>query len=199
MLKTTYEGEELIHRHLWDIVEAEANLALERETGWFNPSLVAMVFAFHTVEAYLNFVGERLAPQIWQDERSYFRKEPYRGWEGKLRKVLELVGLHWSPEERPLKTVLGLRDLRDTIAHGKSEKLKGEILHSQNTESPFPISRLTSLIIPKEKLTRILPDVEQFLNQIHTRAVQSVKDDLWFGTEALRGPRTYSARSTSAL
>jgi hypothetical protein len=64
MLKTTYEGKELIHRRLWDIVEAEAKLATEKEQGWADPTLVAMVFAFHTVEAYLNYVGETLAPEV---------------------------------------------------------------------------------------------------------------------------------------
>ncbi len=199
MLKTTFEGEELIHRHLWDIVEGEAKLASEREREWFSPSLVAMVFASHTVEAYLNFVGERLAPEIWKDERNYFRQEPYRGWDGKLRKVTELVGLPWSSEDRPLKTILELKDLRDLIAHGKPEKLEDEIVHAQGTESPFPVSTLCSLVTPKEKLTIILPDVEQFLNQIHTLAAPKVKDDPWFGKEALRGPLTYSARSTTLM
>ena len=87
MLKTTYEGKELIHRRLWEIVEAEATLATELDEGWRNPTLVAMVFAFHTVEAYLNYIGELLAPDIWKDERNFFRREPYRGWDGKLDEV----------------------------------------------------------------------------------------------------------------
>jgi hypothetical protein len=53
VLKTKYEGRELIHRHLWEVVETEARLAMEKEQGWSNHTLVAMVFAFHTVEAYL--------------------------------------------------------------------------------------------------------------------------------------------------
>lgn len=203
MLKTTYEGKELIHRRLWDIVEEEAKLASEREREWFNPSLVAMVFASHTVEAYLNFVGELLAPEIWKDERNYFRNEPYRSWDGKLRKVMELVGLPWSPEDRPLKTILELKDLRDLIAHGRPEKLEGEILHADDTESPFPASTLVSLVTPKEKLTMILPDVEQFLNQIHTRAAPKVEDESWVVGEALRealgGPPAYSAGSTTLI
>jgi len=79
-----------------------------------------MVFGFLTVEAYLNFVGERLAPGIWQDERNYFRREPFRGWDGKLRKVMELVEMPWPATiTRPLKTILELRELRDRIAHPK--------------------------------------------------------------------------------
>ena len=203
MLKTTYEGEELIHRRLWAIVKEEAKLASEREREWFNPSLVAMVFASHTVEAYLNFVGERLAPEIWKDERNYFRKEHHRGWDGKLRKVMELVGLPWSPEDRPLKTILKLKELRDLIAHGKPEKLEGEIVHADDTESPFPVSTLNSLVTPKEKLTMILHDVEQFIEQIHTLAAPKVKDKSCVGREALRealgGPPTYSASSTTLM
>jgi hypothetical protein len=93
MLKTISEGETLPHRELWEIVEEQATLAREREQEWSKPALIAMVFGFHTVEAYLNYLGECLAPAIWQDERNYFRREPYRGLDGKLRKVMELVGL----------------------------------------------------------------------------------------------------------
>jgi len=68
-----YEGVEYTHRVLWKVVQDQARLAAEREREWFNPSLVAMVFAFHTVEAYVNFAGEQLAPAIWADEQNNFR------------------------------------------------------------------------------------------------------------------------------
>jgi hypothetical protein len=169
-----------------------------RERGWFNPSLVAMVFAFHTVEAHLNYVGEKLAPDLWKDERNFFRKEPYRGFDGKLRKVMELVGLAWpEPVERPLKTILELKNLRDRIAHGKSEKLTGEVLHENEADSTSPISTLRSLVTPKEKLAPVLPDVEDFLNHIQTLAAPMVKGDVWFRSEALRGPKTYSVGATN--
>lgn len=195
-LKTSYEGRELLHRHLWEIVEEQAGIAAEREREWFRPTLVAMVFAFHTVEAYLNYVGEKLAPDIWADERNYFRKESYRGWEGKLRKVLELVGIAWTPDERPLKTTLELRDLRDLIAHGKSERLQGELLHDSIDENLMPISTIRGMATPKDKLPTMLPDVKQFVNEIHRIAATKIEHDIWFGSEALRGPKSYSARST---
>ena len=156
-----------------------------------------MVFASHTIEAYLNFVGERLAPAIWQDERNYFRKEPYRGLDGKLRKVMELVGLSWpEPVERPFTTILELKDLRDLIAHAKPEKFAGEIVHAEDTPAPFHVSMMRSMFTPKEKLTRAVYDVEQFLNQIHRLAEPQVKD-VWFGKEAVRGPKEYNLNTTS--
>lgn len=129
MLRTTFDGEEISHRVLWGVVKEQVKEGLERKQGWFNPSVVARVFAYHTVEAYLNYVGERIAPEIWQDERNYFRKEPYRGALGKMRKVMDLVGILWTPDDRPLKTVLELKQIRDLIAHGKPEKLRGEVMH----------------------------------------------------------------------
>jgi hypothetical protein len=67
LLKTTSEGEILPHRFLWEIVEEQAALAKRLEREWSKPALVGMVFAFHTVEAYINYLGERLGPEIWQD------------------------------------------------------------------------------------------------------------------------------------
>lgn len=194
-LKTKFDGEVFTHRLLWEIVEGEAKLASKKKRGWFNHSLVAMVFAFHTVEAYLNFVGERFAPEEWKDERNFFRKKPYRGWDGKLRYVMDLVELRLSRETPPLKTIFDLQMLRDLIAHGKPEKLKGEV---EGTGPLFPVSTLRSLVTQKQKLELILSDVEQLLDQIHGRARNKIKeDDPWFGAKALRGPSAYNVGSTT--
>jgi hypothetical protein len=149
VLRTTSEGATVPHRFLWGIVEGQAKLVAERESEWSGPALVAMVFGFHTVEAYLNFVGERLAPDVWQDERNYFRKMPYRGWDGKLRKVMELVGMPWpEPIGRPIKTILELRELRDLTAHSKPEKISVDIVHSEGTSPIFPVSSFISKFPP---------------------------------------------------
>lgn len=199
LLKTTSEGQTFPHRLLWEIAEEQAKLATEREREWSKPALVAMVFGFHTVEAYLNFVGEHLASEVWRDEQNYFRKMPYRGWEGKLRKVMELVGMPW-PEliERPLKTILELRELRDLTAHSKPEKLSGDIIHAEGTEPPFPESTFRSKFTPKVKFTTAIHDVEEFINHLHRLAAPKV-NDIWFGSEALRGPHEHSAGTTTLV
>lgn len=196
MLKTTFQGAEIIHRILWKIVEREAEDANNTSEGWFYPALVAMVFAFHTVEAYLNYVGERLDPSIWTEEREYFRNEPYRGSEGKIRKVLELVGLTWSPQVGPLKTVLELKKLRDLIAHGKSEKISGTAIHSDDTVAATPESTLRQMIMPKERLNIVISDVTLFIHEIHQLAAPKVKDH-WFGEDALHGTSQFTSYETT--
>jgi hypothetical protein len=101
-LETTYEGEDLPHRLMWAIVAEQAECA-KQERDWGKPSLIAMVFAFHAMEAYLNYVGPRLAPELWENERESFRG---CGFKGKLREVMERAGLDWQPGKPPIQTVL---------------------------------------------------------------------------------------------
>lgn len=197
-LITTYDGKELLHRRLWQIVEEQAQIAQERERGWSRNTLVALVFAFHTIEAYLNYVGEKLAPEIWEDERNFFHKEPYRGWEGKFRKVLELVDLPWKPNDPPLRPILELKKLRDLIAHGRSERMQGQIIHDVHAEMPFPTPTIQSGVIPKDKLS-VLPEVENFLDQVQRLAKPKIGEDIWFCDKALRGPAQYSASHSELI
>jgi hypothetical protein len=112
---------------------------------------------------------------------------------------MELVGMSWpEPVQRPLTTILELRELRDLIAHPKPEKLTSEIVHAEGTEAPFLMSTLRSKFTPKDKLERAVHDVEQFLSQVHQLAAPKV-NDIWFGSEALRGPHQYSAGTTKPL
>jgi len=131
--RTLIEGERFLQKDLWRVVERQLEHATLVPTGAFYDDLVAMVFALHALEAYLNFVGERIAPDIWKDEREYFRKTPYRGFDGKVRKVLELSGLaEPSRDVRPYSTVWLLKDLRDLIAHAKPMRFGSVVEHESN-------------------------------------------------------------------
>jgi len=75
---------------------------------------------------------------------------------------MELVGLSLAADDRPLKTIMELKELRDLIAHGRPEKLSGELLHPEGAEPPYPGFALRSMFTPKEKMTRAAHDVDQF-------------------------------------
>ena len=195
MLETAYEGEDLPHRLMWTIVAEQAEIAKTSARDWDRPSLVAMVFAFHAMEAYLNYVGIRLAPEIWTNEREHFRATGFRG---KLREVMERAGLAWEPGKRPLQTVLRLEKLRNAIAHGRPERLSGKILHPDDTAPPYPRFSLRSMFTPKSKMPRAVSDVEQLANEIQVAAKRKLKvRDVWFRKEAFHGPLSYSSRETT--
>jgi hypothetical protein len=193
---TLVEGERFLHKDLWRVVERQLDHATAMPTGAFYEDLVAMVFALHALEAYLNFVGERVAPDIWKDEREYFRREPYRGFDGKVRKVLELVGISEPPRDvRPYRTVWLLKDLRDLIAHAKPIRLDGVLEHSASEEPAPPRSPLRD-VVTHENAERARDDVQTFADTIHAAALLNVKD-IWFGKSAFGGTFQYSSSHTT--
>ena len=195
---TEYEGVTYTHRLLWQITEQQAALALARKREYVNFSLVAVTFAFFTLEAYVNFAGLQLEPARWKDEQNGFRKEPYRGWNGKLRRIIELTNVPWQPDVRPLKTVMELRDLRDSIGHGKAEPFSGSYFHDAEYDRvPWtPDSTIRSMVLPKSRLNEILGDVRSILDQMHP-AVAAVVDEPFFKTGAVGGPAWFMSASTS--
>lgn len=194
--RTTIEGERFLHLDLWCVVRRQLEHGLAQPKGSFYDDLVAMVFALHTLEAYLNFAGERLAPDIWKDERNFFRNEPYRGFDGKLRKVLELVEMSEpSRNVRPYSTVWLLKDIRDLIAHAKPLKFGSVVDHSVDEEQQFTRSPLAELV-SRANAERARDDIESFVEMIHAAARPKVSD-VWFGPVALGGPLQYSSSHTT--
>lgn len=186
MLKTYIEGERFLHRELWRVVDRQLKHASINPEGAFYDRLVAMVFAFHTLEAYLNFVGERLAPDIWRDERNYFRNEPYRGFDGKLKKVFELVGMPESdPNKRPCSTVGLLKALRDLIGHAKPEKFKRTVEHEPHEKPDFLNTPLDEIVTP-ENAVMARDDIKILIDRIHAEASKRGKK-IDFHEEALDG------------
>jgi len=134
-------------------------------------------------------------PRIWKDEREFFRNVPYRGFDGKVRKVLELVGLAEPARDiRPYSTVWVLKDLRDLIAHAKPMKFDKVIEHSSEEELLFLESPLRD-VVTRDNAERARDDIKAFVESIHTAAISKVKD-IWFGPAAFGGTLQYSSSQT---
>ena len=134
-------------------------------------------------------------PRIWKDERKFFRNVPYRGFDGKVRKVLELVGLAEPARDiRPYSTVWVLKDLRDLIAHAKPMTFDKVIEHSSEEELLFLESPLRD-VVTRDNAERARDDIKAFVESIHTAAISKVKD-IWFGPAAFGGTLQYSSSQT---
>src|SRR3989304_5220155 len=90
---TRYSGGEYTHRFLWRCVQKQLEAARSGPEGSRYFHLSAMVPGYFVFEAYINYLGETLDKDTWQKEGAFFSKEPYRGTEGKLKKLLELYDL----------------------------------------------------------------------------------------------------------
>ena len=195
-VRTTTEGERFLHKDLWRVVERQLEHAEGTPKGAFYDDLVAMVFVSHALEAYLNFVGGRVAPELWKNEREFFRKEPYRGFDGKVRKVLELVELpEPSRDSRPYSAVWLLKDLRDRIAHAKPMTFCTVVEHSADDEPSMLRSPLRD-IVSNENARRARDDIREFIDSVHKAATPKVSD-MWFGDAAFGGTLQYSSRGST--
>jgi len=176
---TSVEGERFVHKELWRVVLRQGEHAKQAPRGSFYDDLVAMMFCFHALEAYLNYVGEKLAPDLWKDEREYFSRQPYRGFDGKIRKVLELAGLSEPPRnQRPYSSVWTLKKLRDLLAHGKVEVIDTSIEHAADEPSPWVRTELDSLVT-EANAAIARDDVMSIAQAIHNATKPKVRD-VWF-------------------
>jgi hypothetical protein len=164
-------------------------------TGRFYDNLVAMVFAFLSLEAYLNFAGDRLDPNYWRGERKHFAKTGFRG---KLEKVLTLAGVHYQAGRRPFTTVDQLNALRDLIAHGKTLPINKRVRHAIGYVPSLKHTPLTKLVT--DRLAAItVEDVRNLAQSIHQSATgKKMRHINWWGDSAFGGITLHMERSTTA-
>jgi len=134
-----------------------------------------MVFAFLTLEAYVNYIGVKVCPK--------FVDRPYLKFEEKLREVMQRLGLS-EPDRsvRPYRTVWDLKDLRDEIAHGKHLKFRGVYKHYVSEQLPV-LQGFVEDRVTRRGTVRAVRDVRRFIRFIHEGAKVKFPDD-----EALRLP-----------
>src|SRR5690606_33857575 len=111
-------GEHFTHRYLWHCSLTLDAQASREEGGSAAFELAALLFVYLAFEAYLNYLGPRVCPEEWKDERKSFgaeSKNRFRGTLGKLRLVADRTGLVLDTGTRPYQTIAELDRRRDRI------------------------------------------------------------------------------------
>jgi hypothetical protein len=176
-------SEVLAHRRLWAVVTGlmEASRPLSPADA-----LVVLVFSYHTLEAYLNYAGAFLHPELWKIERHYFGTPPYLGVAGKLQKIFELCAMREpSPMTRPYATVRTLLGLMDRISHLTPARQSGVIINQTETIIHLGSDAFQGLVTA-ENASNAAADVAALIALIHGKARQKVTD-AWFQPDPL-GP-----------
>lgn len=161
-------GEEYVHKTVWQVVRRQVAHAEANPNGAMLDDLVAMVFASHALEDYANFLGSKIAPALWSDERKQFR-----GLAEKLAVLHEKCGLP-PPEKgwRPHSTVQELKLLRDCIAHPKT--IVSESRQTEYVEGKMPPLFKPSYLeqmVNRERAVRAMEDVEAIAGRLHEAAL----------------------------
>jgi len=159
------------HRILW--ATAQKNLAKSRESEndalYF--ALSAMLMMYFSFEGYLNWLGNSIAPEVWEMEREFFNKPPYQGTLGKylfLSKVLVLE----SPDKSkpPFQTVKDLQQLRDRAVHPRAERGTKNVKYSEGKFPQHHRSWLSTKVSAKKR-----DDAEKNIQQLVIELHQAAK------------------------
>lgn len=143
-----------------------------------------MMFAFHCFEGFLNFVGEKIAPDLWKDEKENFKGD---GIDEKLTVICARCDLK-KPDKgrRPYSTLSTLKVLRDAIAHPKIRRTESVKQFTEGkTPSLFRNSYLSELV-NHTKALRARDDVKSMADEIH-QAARTKFPYADLGTNALEG------------
>lgn len=166
--------EDYLHKYVWEVVKRQIRHAAANPNGATLDYLVAMTFESHALEGYANYLGERIAPDLWENERDQFRGT---GLKGKLSALYQMCGL--SPLEmgrRPGATVGRLTQLRDAIAHPRTVVHEASRKYAEDEEPfPFPPTYL-SRTVSASLAVQGMEDVGKIVEELHAAAREKHPD-----------------------
>lgn len=193
---TTFSGEEYTHRVLWRCVQKQLEVTRSSPVGSWYYHLTAMVLGYFVFEAYMNYLGETLDKNTWINEREFFSKEPYRGTEGKLKKILELYGLPYPNKNmRPFASVVLLGALRDKVVHAAPYKTEFTVSHSVLADSPTARRWLENQV-NETQAERTIADIDSYIEEVHASLVAKTDKNI-LTPFALKGSTVLGIGSTT--
>lgn len=175
------------HRLLWDSSQRHLAIASERPSDSWMLHLSAGLLAAAAFEAYLNYLGEEMLPELWANERSFFSTPPYQGTFGKLKRIAEELGWNLpSKSRKPLCGVIELQSLRDKMVHARPKKENYRRVHRENEFAPVPATWLYREA-PERRVRSLVADANAFAVSLHNAVLQSQFRNVVFGSHPFVG------------
>lgn len=168
LVRTTTQFDSFAHRFLWEGVRRQLEQAEAKLEGSWYFYLGASLLAYLTYEAYINYVGQTLAPQIWDREKEIFSIDPYRGTNGKLKKLCELYKVPFPDmRKKPFTSIAELKELRDKIVHARPLRDVHTAVHASNKLGSPPPHWLSNFLTAK-KAKHLIGNLEVAIEQMHS-------------------------------
>ena len=183
------------HEYLWRAAETlYKHASLGRRQFYYRLSALMMVYI--SFEAFINFIGEIMCPDLWLNEKDAFRGKG-DAIESKIDAIVrQFPGYEWRKGERPYQDVKRLKKFRDLVAHGKV--IRGEyVAFPKDDEIDFRWTHEWDEFIEPAQVARSMSSVKTFSQSLLVEARKhSYEPHLLFG--AFEGPLA-SAEGTSTV
>jgi hypothetical protein len=119
MTKSVSVEEEIYTQEfLWRSSSLLLEKAKTEEEAAYKLLIPSLLMGFLAFEAFVNFCGFVLLPEIWEEEKEHFKG---KGIEGKLEVIIveKRLTFSWQKGQRPYQAIKELEGFRDMVAHGK--------------------------------------------------------------------------------
>ena len=185
-------GEDYLHKHVWRTVTRQLEHADKNPKGASYDQLVAMVFTSHALEGYLNFLGDKIAHELWINEQEHFKST---GLDGKLAVLHEKCGLPMLEKgKRPYSTITDLKRLRNKITHPKTIRTETKKEYDEGKERPLFQQYYLDKAVTHQKAHQAMTDVEEVIERLHAEALLKFPNAK-LGVKALTGVLSTSSIS----
>jgi hypothetical protein len=157
--------------NLWHTSRCLLERGQEQEKASFHQFMASLVFTAFTLEAYLNWLGDKLFPH-WNYLERLKPKE-------KLDLISDQLKVAVDHGQRPWQTLKPLFGFRNDIAHGKPEAITSESIEPIDEHLGKKLSKIERTEWEKfctcESALRAREDVERIIKILHAAA--GLKDD----------------------
>lgn len=176
------EQEIYTHEYLWRTSTYLLARSEEQEAD-YRQFIPALLMTFLAYEAFLNFLGHVLAPDLWADERSNFKG---KGLEGKLGAIVaKLPSFKWEKGAMPYQAIRALEEYRDMVSHGKVVASKYEAPRKEDG-SHFRFDHPWNEYLSLSSVEKAREDVLAFSNSL-LEAARKVSDEPHLVFSAYKG------------
>jgi hypothetical protein len=120
-----WDSEHLIFRTIWQAAHTLQDTDPIDRSRRFPSRMGALVLVHAAYEGFINEALERLYPDIWQQEKTFFRTGRFQGLLGKTQYLAEQLQLSLDRAQRPYRTVAELNAWRNDLVHSRSVRDSG--------------------------------------------------------------------------
>lgn len=164
-LETAFRSEYLTYRALWLGAQQFFDDRENDDKHGFWSLAAAALFVFMAYEGFLNDLGERIAPDVWANERKFFRHR-FAGTLGKTRFLADKLEISFDWGRRPCGTLAELNEWRNRLVHSYTERISGSRLIAAENKPPTAYPTAFQTIERPPFVPRCFEDVGAVADQL---------------------------------
>lgn len=160
------------HEYLWRSGMAIIGRIEANADDTYHLLLPALLVTYLAYEAFINFTGHVLLPELWSHEKEKFRGKPL---EYKIELIAtKLPSFDWRKGERPYQSLRQLSAFRDLVAHGKVH-VNEYFAEPRDDGTHFSFRHAWDEYLTRDQILRFREDTEAFCNSLLASMRQASK------------------------